>query len=283
MSRIAYVNGRYVAQRRASVSIEDRGLQFADSVYEVVPLLHGRPVDEGGHLDRLDRSLAALHIALPLTRPALRCVLREVAHRNRVVNGILYLQVTRGTARREHHFPAALGDATLIVTARALPPPGDVAASAVRAITLPDERWARCDIKSTGLLANVLARQAARGAGAYEAILIGRDGIVTEGAATTVWVVDRDGRLRTRHLDASVLAGCTRAMLVAVLARADIAYVERGVTVDELRHAREVFLTSASSYVKPVIAIDGEPVGDGTPGPLTRRLHALLLREVGAA
>ncbi|GAN75922.1 D-amino-acid transaminase [Acidisphaera rubrifaciens] len=283
MSRIAYVKGRYVAQRHASVSIEDRGLQFADSVYEVVPLLHGRAVDEDGHLGRLDRSLAALGIALPLTRAALRCVLREVAARNRVVNGILYLQVTRGTARREHHFPAAIGDATLIVTARALPPPGDVAAAAVRAITRPDERWARCDIKSTGLLANVLARQAARSAGAYEAILIGRDGIVTEGAATTVWVVDRDGRLRTRHLDASVLAGCTRAMLVAVLARADIAFVEQGVTLDELRAAREVFLTSASSYVKPVIAIDGRPVGDGTPGPLTRQLHALLLREVGAA
>jgi D-alanine transaminase len=278
MSRIAYVNGRYVAQRAASVNIEDRGLQFADSIYEVIPLLRGEPVDEARHLQRLARSLHEIQLALPLHQAGLRCVLREVARRNRVTDGIVYIQVTRGVARREHTFPAAIGKPGIVVTARALPPPPrDIAAGGVRAITLPDQRWARCDIKTTGLLPNVLARQAARQAEAYEAILFDADGMVTEGAATTVWIVDAAGVLRTRGLDHTILPGCTRAALLALLDEAGTQYAERGFSVAELRAAREVFLTSASSYVRPVVAIDGAPIGDGTPGPVTRRLYLLLL------
>jgi D-alanine transaminase len=278
MSRVAYVNGRYLDQRAASVNIEDRGLQFADSIYEVVPLLDGFLVDEAAHLQRLERSLREIRLPMPMGGAALRCVLREVARRNRVRDGIVYIQVTRGVARREHSFPAIAPPPGIVVTARALaPPPRDIAAGGVRAITLPDQRWARCDIKATGLLPNVLARQAAREAGAYEAILIDAAGMVTEGAATTVWIVDAAGVLRTRALDHAVLPGCTRAGLIATLLAAGMEYAERGFSAAELREAREVFLTSASSYVRPVTVLDGAPVGDGTPGPVTRRLFGLLL------
>ena len=281
MSRVAYVNGRYLPQRDASVNIEDRGYQFADGIYEVVHLHHGRFIDAERHLARLDRSLREVRIAPPMGEGALVHVLHEVARRNRVRDGLLYMQVTRGVARRDHAFPTGPVTPALVVTIRRIPPyPDDVDAWTGRAITQPDERWARCDIKSTGLLPNVLARQAAREQGAVEAILIGRDGMVTEGAATSLWIVDAEGTVRTRHLDHGILPGCTRDALLAEMSGAGIHFEQRAFSEAELRAAPEVFLTSATSFVKPLIAVDGQAVGDGTPGPVTRRLFDLFARHI---
>jgi len=281
MSRIAYVNGRYVAQRNASVNVEDRGYQFADGIYEVVHLDRGRFIDADRHLARLERSLGEVRITMPMARAALLHVLTEVARRNRIGTGLIYMQVTRGVAPRDHAFPRHPIPPAIVVTARHIPPyPTDIERWTVKAITHPDQRWARCDIKSTGLLPNVLARQAAREQGAAEAILIDAAGMVTEGAATSLWIVDTAGRLRTRHLDQHILPGCTRGALVAELAAAGVPYEERAFSEAELRAAPEVFLTGATSFVKPIIAVDGQPVGNGTPGPVTRRLFALFARHV---
>jgi D-alanine transaminase len=281
MSRIAYVNGRYVPQRQACVNVEDRGYQFADGVYEVVHLYGGRMIDEDRHLDRLDRSLDELRIPAPTSRAALRHVLREVARRNRVSEGLLYMQVTRGVARREHAFPGRAVPPSVVVTVRKLPafPAGPDSWTAT-AITHPDQRWARCDIKSTALLPNVLAKQEARERGAYEAILVGPDGMVTEGASTTVWIVDGHGVLRTRHLDHAILPGCTRGALITLLRERGVAFEERAFSDAELRSAREVFLTSASSFVRPVLRVDDALMGDGTVGPTTRKLFELFARHV---
>lgn len=281
MSRIAYVNGRYLPQRQAAVNIEDRGYQFADGIYEVVHLYDGRFIDAERHLDRLDRSLRELRLAAPMGRAALVHVLTEVARRNRVREGLLYIQVTRGVARRDHAFPAPSVPSALVVTVRRIPPyPTNPDAWAGAAITHPDQRWDRCDIKTVALTPNVLARQAAREAGANEAILYDADGRVTEGAATSFWIVDAAGVLRTRSLDHAILPGCTRGALIALLAEAGIALNELGFSLAELRGAREAFLTSATSFVKPILRIDATPVGDGTVGPVTRRLFELFARHV---
>ncbi|HEX4260947.1 MAG TPA: D-amino-acid transaminase [Acetobacteraceae bacterium] len=281
MSRIAYVNGRYLPQPQACVNIEDRGYQFADGVYEVVHLYDGRFIDEERHLARLERSLRELRIAMPMSRAALLHVLAEVARRNRVREGLLYMQVTRGVARRDHAFPKPGTPPALVVTIRRVPPyPRDVEAWAAAAITQPDLRWARCDIKSVALLPNVLARQAAREQGAAEAILTDRDGMVTEGAATSAWIVDAAGVLRVRHLDHAILPGCTRAALLDLLAAEGIACEERAFSVAELRAAREAFITAATTFIKPVLRIDGQKVGDGRVGPVARRLFDLFARHV---
>lgn len=283
MSRIAYVNGRYLPHRAAAVHVEDRGYQFADAVYEVVHVHDGRLIDEEPHLDRLERSLRAIRIPMPVPRPVLARILREVVRRNRLTEGIVYLQVSRGVARRDHAFPARPVPPALVVTAKRLKPfPAAIEGWSATAITHPDLRWARCDIKTVGLLPNVLARQAAVERGATEAILIAPDGTVTEGASTTVWIVDREGRLRTRDLSANILPGCTRQVLIGLMREAGIPFLEGPFAEAELRAAREVFLTSASSFVKPVLAIDGVPVGDGRPGPVTRRLFDLFARHVRA-
>ncbi|HEX5327283.1 MAG TPA: D-amino-acid transaminase [Acetobacteraceae bacterium] len=281
MSRIAYVNGRYLPQRDAAVNIEDRGYQFADGIYEVVHLHEGRLIDEDRHLDRLDRSLRELRLPAPMGRAALRQVLLELARRNRLRDGLLYMQVTRGVARRDHAFPADPPPPTLVATIRRIPPyPSDVTQWTAAAITHPDQRWARCDIKTVALTPNVLARQAAREQGALEAILVDAQGMVTEGAATSFWIVDAAGVLRTRHLDHGILPGCTRDALLALLADDGVDFAERGFSRDELASAREAFITSATSFVKPIIRIDGRPVGDGTVGAVTRRLFELFARHV---
>ena len=283
MSRVAYVNGRYLPQRDACVNIEDRGYQFADGVYEVVLVQNGRLVDMAPHLDRLDRSLREIRIPQPMERRALLNVLGEVVRRNRVHDGIVYMQVTRGVARRDHPFPRTPVKPALVVTARpGNAYPSDVDRWATTVITRPDERWARCDIKSVGLLPNVLAKQAAREAGSTEAILYDEAGQVTEGASSNAWIVDQTGTLRTRHLDAHILPGCTRAVLTGLLGEHGIVFEERAFTTDELRAAQEAFLTSASSFVKPVVAVDGASVGDGNVGPVARRLFALFASHVHA-
>jgi D-alanine transaminase len=281
MSRIAYVNGRYLSQREASVNIEDRGYQFADGIYEVVHMHDGRFVDEDRHFDRLDRSLREIRLPQPMSRTALRHILSEVARRNRVREGLLYMQVTRGVARRDHAFPAKPVPPSLVVTIRRIPPyPTDAAKWTASAITQPDQRWARCDIKSTGLLPNVLARQAAKEQGALEAILIDADGMVTEGAATSFWIVDRNGVLRTRSLDYAILPGCTRDVLMTLMRDDGIAFEESPFSEAEMRAAREAFISSATSFVKPIVRIDGRAVADGEVGRVTRRLFELFARHV---
>jgi D-alanine transaminase len=285
MSRIAYVNGRYLALSAAQVRIEDRGFQFGDGVYEVVHLHRGRFIDEDKHLNRLNRSLGELRIPWPLSRAALAGILREIVERNRLhASGLLYIQITRGAARREHFFPSAKIRPTLVVTARALPSfPEDVDSWATTIITGPDQRWARCDIKTVNLLPNVLAKQAAKEAGAFEMAQVDAQGMITECASSNLWIVDEAGQLRTRALGHEILPGCTRAALSELLAGELVALSETAFSVDELRRAREVFLTSATSFVRPVIRVDGNPVEDGKVGPITRRLFAAFTRHVQGA
>ena len=285
MSRIAYVNGRYVPQPDAAVNIEDRGYQFGDGIYEVVHLYDGRFIDEDLHLARLERSLREIALPMPMPRASLRLVLREVARRNRVTEGLLYMQVTRGVARRDHAFPNKPIPPALVVTVKRIAPyPTNVDRWGAAAITMPDLRWARCDIKTVNLLPNCLARQAAREKGAIEAVLFDEaTGMVTEGAATSFWIVDEAGTIRTRPLSDSILPGCTRAALMAELQEAGIAFEERAFSMEELRRAREAFITSATSFVKPITKIDGAPVGDGEVGPVVRKLFDIFARHVKGA
>ena len=273
MSRIAYVNGRYVPHRDAAVHVEDRGYQFADGVYEVVAVRDGEFCDKQGHLDRLDRSLAELRIRPPVGRAALEVILREVARRNGVRNGLVYMQVTRGVYPRNHPFPPETVKSALVVTAKRSVAQDPVkTANGIAVISVPDQRWARCDIKSVGLLANVLAKQQAREAGAYEAWQIDRDGFVTEGSSTNAWIVTRDNELVTRPATNDILRGITRETLLRVARKRGLKVVERRFTVEEAQNAKEAFITSASSYVLPVVRVDDRPVGNGAPGELTLEL-----------
>lgn len=275
MPRIAYVNGAYVPHADAAIHIEDRGYQFADGVYEVCEIRHGFIVDLTRHLDRLGRSLSELRIDWPMSRAALVHVIREVLRRNRVRNGLFYMQVTRGTARRDHVFPAKGTVPTIVVTAKRT----DAAviarknAEGISAITVAENRWDRVDIKSVGLLPNVLARQKAKEEGAQEAIFVDPDGTVKEGAATNVWIVDREGVLRTRPADHGILRGITRTTLMDVAAPLGIRIEERAFSVDDMLSAREVFITAATSICFPVVSIDGKPIGNGHPGSIAQNIR----------
>lgn len=274
MSRIAYVNGRYVPFARASVAVEDRGFQFADGVYEVCAVRDGALIDEAPHLARLERSLGELKMRAPVGMHQLGHILRETVRLNRVRDGLVYVQISRGVARRDHAFPAGAVKPTLVVTARSL----DVARYAALAekgiavVTQPDARWGRCDIKSTGLLANVLAKQAARAAGAFEAWLVDRDGFVTEGASTTAWIVDAKGVLRTRALSNAILPGVTRGEILPFLRQLGVELQERAFSVEDLKDAREAFISAATFGVLPVTRIDGKAVGEGKPGLITAKI-----------
>lgn len=281
VGRVAFVNGQYLRHDLARVHIEDRGLQFADSIYEVFGLFGGRIYDEEEHLDRLERSLREIGIDMPMRRAALKLVLREVARRNRITDGLIYLQITRGAFRRDHAIPSARKKPTLVLTARPVDADGfeKKRETGIAVVTRPDERWARCDIKSTALLPNVLAKTAARDAGAWEAWLMDRDGRITEGSSTTAWIVDAEGRIVTRDLDNAVLPGVTRRVLREVAETAQMAIVERRFTRDEALAAREAFITAATIGALPVVTIDGQAVGGGRPGPVARRLQELYRRE----
>ncbi|HJZ33519.1 MAG TPA: D-amino-acid transaminase [Hyphomicrobiaceae bacterium] len=276
MTRVVYVNGRYLPYAEARVHAEDRGFQFADAIYEVCEVRGGRLVDESGHMRRLVRSLGELKIALPMSAGAWSRVLRETIRRNRVNNGLLYLQVSRGVGRREFTFPAANVPATVVCLARSAPPARAEAAAAegIAVATMPDIRWGRCDIKTVMLLPAALAKQAAREADAKEAWLVDSNGYVTEGASSNAWIVDRDGRLITRQVDHAILRGVTRETLLRVIARAGVELVERPFTVAEAKAAREAFVTSATNIVMPVVRIDDQAVGNGVPGLLTLKLRA---------
>ena len=277
MSRIAYVNGRYLPHGLAAVHIEDRGYQFADGVYEVCEVSGGLLVDEPRHMARLKRSLSELRIGWPLKPAALGVVLREVVRRNRVRDGIVYLQVTRGVARRNHAFPHGKVTPALVVTAR----PSDGADLAKRAeegvavITVPENRWERVDIKSIGLLPNVLAKQKAKESGAFEAWFVDSEGFVTEGSSTNAWIVTADGTIVTRSAEAGILRGVTRTGVLDAAAGEALRVEERPFSVSEAQAASEAFLTSASLKVTAVIHIDGVVIGSGRPGPVASRLRRL--------
>ncbi|MER8765752.1 MULTISPECIES: D-amino-acid transaminase [unclassified Mesorhizobium] len=275
MPRIAYVNGRYVAHAEASVHIEDRGYQFADGVYEVCEVARGFIVDMPRHLARLNRSLTELSIDWPVTRSVLPLVMREVVRRNRVVDGLVYVQVTRGVASREFFFPPAGTKPSLVVTARKADPAAAAkrAESGIRIITVPENRWDRVDIKSVGLLPNVLAKQKAKEAGAQEAWFVDVDGTVKEGGSSNAWIITGDGVLVTRPAEHGILRGITRTTLFDVAAKLGLKIEERGFSVAEAKAAREVFISSATTIAMPVVAIDGAPVANGHPGSITVSLR----------
>ena len=277
MSRVIYVNGRYLPYALAQVHVDDRGFQFADAIYEVIEVRDGALVDPTRHLVRLARSLAELQMGMPMPRSALAHVIAETVRRNRVIDGTIYLQVSRGARPRDFLFPGAGVPQTLVVIARAASRAASDkrAATGIAVITMPDGRWARCDIKTVMLLPASLAKEAARAAGAREAWFVDADGYVTEGASSNAWIVDADGRLVTRPVDHAILRGVTRTTLIDVLAKAGLELLERSFTVAEAKAAREAFVTAATNVVTPVISVDGTPVGDGRPGPVARKLRAL--------
>ena len=276
MSRIAYVNGRYIPHAHAQVHVEDRGYQFADGVYEVCEVRGGALIDETRHVRRLGRSLDELKMAWPVGRGALGVILREVVAQNRVRDGLVYMQVTRGVAPREFYFPSAATPASLVVTARASNRAAIErnAAQGVAVKTMPDQRWPRRDIKSVSLLPNVLAKQAAREAGAFEAWLVDAEGKVTEGASSNAWIVTADGKLVTRKCDNDILRGITRTTLIDLLKREKLELEERAFTVAEAQAAREAFLSSATTIAMPIVSVDGIKVADGRPGPVVAKLRA---------
>src|SRR5205823_4652996 len=278
MGRYAYVNGRYVDHRDASVHIEDRGYQLADGVYEVVGVRDGKLIDEAPHINRLDRSLRELRIAWPVSRPALGFVMRELMRRNRLRDGLVYMQVTRGVARRDHAFPTTPVKPALVLTTKNTKHLGADPGPGVAVKSHPDIRWERCDIKTVALLPNVLAKQAARESGAYEAWLVDEKGRVTEGASTNAWIVTPDNELVTRQTDHGILAGITRGSLKSIANDLQLKIVERPFTLAEAKKAKEAFVTSATSFVLPVVRIDGETVGDGKVGPAARRLREEYVR-----
>ncbi len=284
MGRIAYVNGRFARHAEAVVHIEDRGYQFADAVYEVWALFDGRLSDPEGHFVRLERSLSELRIAMPMSRAALTMVLRETVRRNRIREGLVYLQVSRGVAPRDHAFPnPAVPPAVVITVSRVDREATEArAARGVSVVTTPENRWGRCDIKTVGLLPNALAKQTARAAGAVEAWYVDDLGLVTEGASSNAWIVDADGVLRTRDTNANILRGVTRLSLLDLAREAGLTVEERPFTPDEACAAKEAFITGAGSLVLPVIAVDGRPVGDGSPGPVAQRLRRLYIERAKA-
>jgi D-alanine transaminase len=275
MARIAYVNGRYRPLAGEAVALEDRGYQFADGVYEVIKVLAGTPRDLERHLDRLERSLAALEIRPPMSRAALATVLLTTLRMNRLRDALLYLQITRGAAPRNHAYPKQVRPSVVVTVRQAHFPAAKEREEGVGVITLPDLRWGRCDIKSISLLPNAMARQQAAAAGCREAWLIDAAGNVTEGSASNAYIVDQEGRLVTHPLSERILGGVTRAVLLE-LARADgVTVVERPFSIAEAREAREAALSSTSSLLLPVTTIDDRTVGNGHPGMVVRRLAAL--------
>jgi D-alanine transaminase len=276
VSRIVYVNGRYVPYAQAAVHVEDRGFQFADAIYEVCQVRAGHMVDEARHMARLARSLGELKIPAPMSAGALAHVMRETIRRNRVKDGLVYLQVSRGEGPREFVFPPHDVPRTVVCIARAVARASHeaLADTGIAVKTMPDIRWRRADIKTVMLLPACLAKEAARAEGAREAWLVDNDGFVTEGASSNAWIVSGEGTVITRQIAPTILAGVTRATLIDLLGEEKVPYLERPFRVTEALQAREAFVTSATNTVMPVVRIDGSPIGDGRPGPLTQRLRS---------
>jgi D-alanine transaminase len=281
MSRIAYVNGHYVPHSDAVISIDDRGYQFADGIYEVIAVLGGQMLDEERHLDRLDRSLTELRIDAPMGRRALRHVMRETLRRNGVRTGILYLQITRGVATRDHPFPKNVKPAIVMTARRIKGPSPEAVQDGIKVISVKDIRWQRRDIKAIALLPNVLAKQAAREKGAYEAWMIDAQGMVSEGSSTNAWIVTKEGVLVTHPADHQVLNGITRLAVIDAAVGQGLRVEERVFSLAEAKAAREAFLTSTTSHVLPIVQIDDQVIGNGHPGETTRAALKAYLNGYG--
>lgn len=280
MSRSVFVNGEFCAPSEAKVSIFDRGLTFADGVYEVVAVMDGKLIDFAGHMGRLRRSLGELKIDPPMDEHEILSVVRDLVQRNALVEGLVYMQITRGVAERDFVFPESPEQTVFMFTQEKPLVESRGGREGIKLKSMPDLRWARPDIKTTGLLAQVLAKQAAREAGAYEVLLV-KDGYVTEGGASSAFIV-RDNVVITRPLSNEILPGITRASLLSLVAGREIEVEERKFTLDEAYGADEAFITAASTYVCPVIAIDDRPVGDGKVGPVVRRLQQVYIDHARA-
>jgi D-alanine transaminase len=275
MARLAYVNGRYVPHGQAAVHIEDRGYQFADGVYEVVTIVGGRMIDEEPHLDRLERSLREIEIAMPMSRTVLKMVMRELVRRNRIRDGLLYMQITRGVSPRDHKYPdSSLAPSVVMTTRHADYANNPKFEEGVKVITIPDIRWDRCDIKTISLLPNCIGKTMAARAGAYEAWQVDKDGMVTEGTSSNAWIVTRDGTLVTRPATHAILNGITRLTILRIAAEEGIPFEERPFSAEEAKSAREAFTSSATSFATPVVAIDDTVIANGNPGSLSRRVFS---------
>lgn len=281
MTRISYVNSRYLPHQEAAVHIEDRGFQFADGIYEVIDVRGGRLVDSEPHLARLERSLKEIRITLPMSLKALRVIIAEIISRNRLTEGLVYLQITRGSAPRNHIFPPLQTRPSIIVTGRSVRRQANrsLANNGVKVITVPETRWRRCDIKSVALLANILAKESAHANDAHEAWFVDDGAFVTEGASTNAWIVDQEGVLVTRQADTRILAGITREVILTIARRQGISVLERPFTVEEAKEAKEAFITAATTTVLPVTSIDDAIIGDGQPGPITQALRSSFLAD----
>jgi len=276
VTRIAYVDGGFLAHAGACVHIEDRGFQFGDAIYEVWSVRDGKLLDEEGHFTRLDRSLAELQISNPKSQAAYRLIIRELMRRNRITDGLVYLQISRGVAPRDHPFPKGFVRPTIVMTAKSInaEKTQNKAVVGVSVITVPDQRWGRCDIKTVNLLPNVLAKQAATEAGAYEAWQIDQEGNVTEGSSSNAWIITAEGVLVTRQADQAILRGITRGKIMECAQTLNYSFEERPFSLEEAKNAREAFMTSASSFATPIVKIDDHIVANGAPGSM-----ALALRE----
>ncbi|MDX2309470.1 MAG: D-amino-acid transaminase [Hyphomicrobium sp.] len=275
MSRIVYVNGRYLPYGEAGVHVEDRGFQLADGVYEVFEVRGGRLVDESRHMARLGRSLDALSISRPMSARALGHVMRETVRRNHVSDGMVYLQVTRGEARRDFVFPDPAPQPTIVVIARRmdLTKANARVEKGIAVVSRPDIRWGRCDLKTTMLLPAALAKQSALEAGAQEVWFVDREGYVTEGGSSNAWIVTTAGTVVTRATDNHILGGVTRLTVLDLLAAEGVPVEIRPFKLSEATSAREAFITAATQIVMPVVRIDGQVVGSGEPGPVARHLR----------
>ena len=272
MSRVAYVNGRYLRHAEAQVHVEDRGYQFSDGVYEVILIKNGKMIDEEQHLERLKKSLSSLEINPPMKRAPMRHVMKELIKRNKFRNGIIYIQITRGVAAREHSFPKYSKPALVMTARRIATKTSDEIEAGVKVITIDDIRWKRCDIKSTSLLPNVLGKQTARRQGAYEAWMVDASGFVTEGTSTNAWIVTTDGKLITAELGSNILSGITRDTFIKIIHELDYKLEERQFSVEEAKNAREAFFTSSTSFLTPVSEIDGVVIGNGRAGSVSMEL-----------
>lgn len=278
MSRTAYVNGDYVPLEEARIPIMDRGFLFADGIYEVSAVINGKLVDNDLHMQRLVRSTGEIGLALPETPERIEAIQKELIRLNALEEGMVYLQVTRGVAEREFAFPADAKPTLILFTQARNMVRSQIGQSGIKVKSVPDLRWMRRDIKSVGLLAQVLAKQAATEAGCQEAWMV-QDGLVTEGSASTAYIITKDGILVTRARSNMTLPGCTRLAIQDLLAEAGLGLEERAFSLDEAFVAREAFITSAGYLVAPVVEIDGKPIGDGKPGAATRRLRELYVER----
>ncbi|MBO4223274.1 MULTISPECIES: D-amino-acid transaminase [Bradyrhizobium] len=275
MEKIAYVNGSYVPLSEAKVSVLDRGFLFADGIYEVAAVLDGKLVDNASHLARLERSVGEIRLELPETIARIQDIQKELVARNKLVNGMVYLEVTRGAdTGRDFAFPKGVRPTLVMFTSEKDIVGAPSAKTGINVITVPDIRWERRDIKSVALLAQVLAKQAAAEAGAGEAWMI-QDGKVTEGGSSSAFILTQDDVIVTRQNGSEILPGCTRKAVVALAEERQLRVEERAFSIEEALAAKEAFITSASLFVQAVVAIDGKKVGNGKPGPMTERLREI--------